>query len=231
MKHRLRSIFTTATVVLIAACPRAMAGWQLDGIPVNPSPNNQFTPSVVPNGNGAVSSVAGTICGTVRNARDSQAVAQAAVFLFDNLNAYTGRYAATDVNGFYCIQNVPAGTYQIKVQVDGFVTTVITNVVVDNATTVDVNAVPRFYLGQPAPNPASSGVAFRMVTPRDENVTLEVFDVHGRLVKGWSGVGTGDRSVYWDMRDTRGSAVASGVYVVRLRAGSAQQARRLVCVR
>jgi len=55
MKHAFHSISMAALLVLLAACPRAMAAWQLDGIPLNPSPNNQVAPSVVSNGNGAVS--------------------------------------------------------------------------------------------------------------------------------------------------------------------------------
>src|SRR5262245_9683472 len=179
----------------------------------------------------AQTSVAGSICGTVTNAHTSQPVANAVVFLFDEQNQYTGQHAATDLNGFYCIQNIPEGTYGIKVQIDGFVAAVVINVVVDDATAVDIQAVPRFYLAEPSPNPASSGVALRLVAPRDETVTLEVYDVHGRLVKGWRGVGSGDRTVYWDLRDARGSAIASGVYLIRLRAAGAQQVRRLVCVR
>jgi len=176
-------------------------------------------------------SVAGTICGTVRDAQSQQPVAHAGVFLFDNQDQYTGLYAGTDVAGSYCIASVPNGTYTIQVRVDDYVAAVVRGVVVEDVTGVDIEASPLFHLDDPAPNPTSSGVTFRLVTPYGDGVVLEVFDVHGRLVKGWRGKGSGSGAVYWDLRDTSGSAVASGMYIVRLRAGGAQQVRRLVCVR
>lgn len=176
-------------------------------------------------------SVAGTICGTVRDAQSSQPVPQAAVLLFDDQDHYTALYGATDQSGFYCITNVPSGTYAIQVLVDNYVAAVVRGVVVSEATGVDIETSPRFYLAKPAPNPASSGVTFRLATPTGEGVTLEVYDAHGRLVKGWRGDGSGGRTLYWDLRDAGGSVVASGVYLVRLRAGGAQQVRRLVCIR
>jgi hypothetical protein len=180
---------------------------------------------------GAAPSGAGTICGTVRDAQSSQPVPHAAVFLFDDQDQYTGLYAATDQDGSYCIATVPDGTYAIQVRVDDYVAAVVRGVVVADVTSVDIEASLRFYLGEPTPNPASTGVTFRLTTPRSEGITLEVYDVRGRLMKGWRGDGSGGRDVYWDLRDTRGSPVASGVYLVRLRAGGAQQVRRLLCVR
>lgn len=174
---------------------------------------------------------AGTICGTVRDVQSHQPVPHAAVFLFNNQDQYTGLYAGTDESGFYCIASVPNGTYTIQVRVDDYVAAVVHGVVVDDVTGVDIETSPRFYLSEPAPNPASSGVTFRVVTRDGHGVTLEVFDAHGHLVKGWRGDGSVDATVYWDMRDARGSAVASGVYLVRLRAGGAQRVRRLVCAR
>ena len=176
-------------------------------------------------------SAAGTICGTVRDAQSHQPIPHAAVFLFDDQGQYTGLYAGTDGSGAYCIATVPSGTYTIQVRVDDYVAAVVHGVVVLDITGVDIEATPRFYLGGPAPNPASNGVSFRVVTRSDPSATLEVFDARGRLVKGWRGEGSLDGTVLWDMRDARGRAVASGVYVVRLRAGHVQQVRRLVCIR
>jgi hypothetical protein len=176
-------------------------------------------------------SSAGTICGTVRDAQSHQPVPNAAVFLFDDQGQYTGLCASTDVSGSYCVATVPSGTYTIQVRVDDYVAAVVQGVVVADITGVDIEASPPYYLGTPVPNPASNGVSFRVVARDGQSVVLEVFDVHGHLVKGWRSEGSVDGTVHWDMRDTHGSAVASGVYVVRLRAGGALQLRRLVCVR
>ena len=175
--------------------------------------------------------MAGTICGTVRDSESLQPVPHAGVFLFDNQGQYTGLYAGTDMGGSYCIASVPNGTYTIQVRIDDYVAAVVHGVVVDDVTGVDIETSPRFRLEEPAPNPATNGVTFRLVTPDGDGVTLEVFDVRGQLVKGWRGNGSGSGTVYWDLHDARGAAVASGVYLVRLRAGGAQQVRRLVCVR
>jgi hypothetical protein len=171
------------------------------------------------------------ICGTVRDAVSLQPVPHAAVFLFDNQNHYTGLYAGTDVGGAYCITSVSPGTYTLQVRVDDYVAAVVRGVVVNDATSVDVDATPRIYLGQPAPNPASAGVTFRLGAPEGADATLEVFDICGRLVKGWRGSVSMRTTVYWDMHDPRGSAVPSGVYLVRLRVGGAESVRRFVCVR
>ena len=179
----------------------------------------------------ATTSVAGTICGTVRHSANQQPIAHAAVLLFNAQNQYAGRSAVTDLSGFYCITDVPDGTYSVLVQVDGFAAGGVHGVVVDDATGVDIDATPPFHLADPAPNPASRHVAFRIATPPGADVTLEVFDVGGRRVMGWRGDGSGDGTVYWDLRDTHGDAIASGVYLVRLRAAGTQQVKRLVCVR
>jgi hypothetical protein len=45
---------------------------------------------------------------------------------------------------------------------NGFADTAVGGVVVDNATGVDIDVTPRLYLADPAPNPASREVTFRM---------------------------------------------------------------------
>ncbi len=179
----------------------------------------------------AVSSAfAGSICGIVRDGVTTLPVANAAVFLFDNADQYTGLYAGTDVAGHYCIDNIPSGTYTIQVRVNDYLSAVVRNIVVDDATAVDIDTRPRFYLDQPWPNPATNEVTFRLGAPSGD-ATVEVYDVAGRLVMGWRGDGTGDRTIRWDLHDTGGRSVASGVYLVRLRAGGNEIVRRFVRLR
>jgi hypothetical protein len=90
---------------------------------------------------------AGSICGTVRDGTTLQPVPNAAVFLFDNLDQYTSLYAGTDVNGRYCIDNIPNGTYTLQVRVDDFLSAVVRGIVVDDATAVDVTTRPPLFLG------------------------------------------------------------------------------------
>lgn len=175
---------------------------------------------------------AGSICGTVRDGVSLQPVPNAAVFLFDDLDQYTGLYAGTDVNGHYCINSIPAGTYTIQVRVDDYLSAVVRGVFVDEDTAVDVTTRPPLFLGQPWPNPARNDVTLQFDAPDGAQTTLEVYDVRGRLVMGWSGDGpTGGRTIHWNLRDAHGEPVASGVYLVRLRAGGNEVVRRFVRIR
>jgi hypothetical protein len=180
----------------------------------------------------ASSAMAGSICGTVRDGQTLQPVASAAVFLFDQADQYTGLYAGTDVAGHYCIDNIPSGTYTIQVRVNDYVSAVVRDIVVDDATGVDVTTRTPFFLEQPWPNPATSDVVFRLDAPDGAPISLEVFDVSGRLVMGWKGEGPSTaRDIRWDLRDTNGSPVVSGIYLVRLRAGGDEIVRRFVRLR
>ena len=181
---------------------------------------------------GSRSAFAGTICGTVRDGVTLQPVSNAAVFLFDQFDQYTGLYAGTDGAGHYCIGDVAAGTYTIQVRVNNYVTAVVRNVLVDDATDVDVTTRPPLFLDNPWPNPATTGVSFRLNAPAGAETTLEVYDVRGRLVMGWRGAAPlGDRTINWNLKDAGGNPVASGVYLVRLRAGGSEMVRRLVRIR
>lgn len=180
----------------------------------------------------AAPSRAGSICGTVRDGSTSQPVSSAAVFLFDNLDQYTGLYAGTDVNGHYCIDNVASGTYTIQVRVDDYLAAVVRGIVVDNSTGVDITTRPPLFLDQPWPNPARNDVTFRLDAPAGADTRLEVYDVRGRLIMGWHGDGpTGGRTIHWDLRDTQGDPIASGIYLIRLRAGGGEIVRRFVRLR
>lgn len=180
----------------------------------------------------ASSAVAGSICGTVRDGQTLQPVASAAVFLFDQSDVYTGKYAGTDVNGHYCIHDIASGTYTIQVRVDDYLSAVVRDIVVDDATGVDVTTRTPLFLDQPWPNPATSDVVFRLDAPDGAPTTLEVFDVRGKLVMGWKGEGPSVvRDIRWDLRDTNGEPVASGIYLVRLRAGGDEIVRRFVRLR
>lgn len=182
----------------------------------------------------AAPSRAGSICGTVRDALTSQPVAQAALFLFDDQDQYTGLYAGTDVAGHYCIDGITPGTYTLQVRVDDYLVDVVTGIVVtDSPTGVDVDLRMRLALDEPWPNPASSSVSFRLQAPRESWVQLDVFDVAGRRVYGWQGRSPGgsERTVEWNLRNFNGTELESGIYFVRLRAANESVVRRFVRLR
>lgn len=79
-------------------------------------------------------------------------------------------------------------------------------------------------------NPSRDGATFRYALPSAGTVRLELFDVHGRLVREWSPGerGPGEYLEPWDGREGSGTTAASGVYFVRLRFAGRQLLRRVV---
>jgi len=89
------------------------------------------------------------------------------------------------------------------------------------------------FLFQNSPNPFSQNTQIRYQIPERGEVSLEVYDLTGRLVRTLvrKGEGPGVRIVPWDGKDQTGSLVPSGVYLYRLRAGDFISIRKLVLVR
>ena len=85
-----------------------------------------------------------------------------------------------------------------------------------------------FALGAPAPNPATGEAMLRYDVPQASDVAIEVFDLLGRrvttLVDAHAEAGRHTARL-------NAGALASGVYVVRMRAGEFVEARRVTVVR
>lgn len=92
----------------------------------------------------------------------------------------------------------------------------------------------RLALAAPQPNPFNPTTRLRFEVPRPSRVWLRVFTASGAhvrtLVAGES-LAAGHYDRIWDGRDGFGKSVASGVYLVRVDAGSEHDARRAVLVR
>jgi len=89
-------------------------------------------------------------------------------------------------------------------------------------------ARPRLLPATPNPFNPRTTIAFEL--PRTGRVELSVHDAAGRRVRALRRgvfVPAGRHSVTWDGRDDTGTAVASGVYHVRLEAGGRVEARRV----
>jgi hypothetical protein len=89
------------------------------------------------------------------------------------------------------------------------------------------------FLSQNAPNPFNPATTIQFGLAAQERVTISIFDVSGRLVRT---LVDGPRSAglykeTWDGRDAGGSAVASGVYFYRLRAGTFSETKKMVLTR
>lgn len=92
----------------------------------------------------------------------------------------------------------------------------------------------RSVLYQNTPNPFNPGTFIHYDLAEMTPVTLQIYDVSGRLVQVLKdGVmePRGRYSVEWNGRNRNGAAVATGVYFYRLRAGAYNATRRMVMIR
>ena len=94
----------------------------------------------------------------------------------------------------------------------------------------DLEALPLEYvLHPPYPNPSAGPVAFQVGLPEDDRVTVEVYNILGQRiarVKDGEPMTAGVHTVVWDA-----SRLASGVYFVRMEAGTYRKTQKLVRIR
>ncbi len=83
-----------------------------------------------------------------------------------------------------------------------------------------------------SPNPFREGSDFRFSVPREDRVSLSVFDAAGRLVRSLvdDTVGAGSHTSRWDGRDDAGRRVATGVYFARLSTSEGERIRKVIRV-
>lgn len=102
-------------------------------------------------------------------------------------------------------------------------------------TTVPAAGLPSFInLAQNYPNPFNPATAIEFELKRATDVSLTVFDLSGRRVKGLVQAeqrSAGRHSVSWYGCDDLGRSMPSGLYLYRLQAGSDVQTRTMTLVR
>ncbi len=95
--------------------------------------------------------------------------------------------------------------------------------------------VPRLplTLNQNYPNPFNPSTSITYFLPADGRVTLNIFDVSGRLVARLADEAQdqGHHSIGWDGLDGRGKAMSSGTYFYRLTMGKETLSRKMVLLR
>ncbi len=84
-----------------------------------------------------------------------------------------------------------------------------------------------------SPNPFNPVTSLRFNIPESGRVSIEVFDVAGRLVKTLLNEDrvAGGHTVRWDGSGDRGREIGSGLYFARMSAGSYQSTRRMMLIR
>ena len=98
----------------------------------------------------------------------------------------------------------------------------------------DGTSVPQTVsLAAPHPNPARTWAALRFGLPRNAAVSIAIFDVTGRLVRELAGTqfAAGEHALTWDLCDSGGAPVSSGLLFVRMNADGLTRTGRLVVVR
>ena len=95
------------------------------------------------------------------------------------------------------------------------------------------NTPAEFALFDPVPNPFNPSTTLSFALPTTSRVKLEVFDVRGQLVATLLDErrSAGVHHVTWNARDRSGQAVASGVYLCRIQAGSFTDTKRMVLLK
>ncbi|MBU2500703.1 alpha/beta hydrolase, partial [bacterium] len=91
----------------------------------------------------------------------------------------------------------------------------------------------RLALTAEGPSPAGSRLAFRLEGAEPGPVTVEVFDLRGRLVRTWTDEAGSDGRMQgnWNGQAAGGGPAAAGVYFVRVRTGAGQADLKFSLVR
>ena len=107
-----------------------------------------------------------------------------------------------------------------------------------SANVYDAPAIPTsFKLAQNYPNPFNPVTTIEYNVANSGFVTLEVYDVMGRLVKTlvdnqWTVAGqTSGYSVNWNGVDDRGQRVSAGLYIYRLQSGSMTTTNKMILLK
>ena len=90
-----------------------------------------------------------------------------------------------------------------------------------------------FSLGQNYPNPFNSSTAIQYALGQGQDVHLNIYNLAGQqvaaLVDGFQSAG--NYRLVWDGTDRQGRALASGVYIYRLKTEAQSQTRKLLLLR
>ena len=84
------------------------------------------------------------------------------------------------------------------------------------------------------PNPFNPGTVIAFELSNRARVSLNVYDLGGRLVRtlvDGQYLDRGRHEAAWDGRGRSGNLMASGVYIYRLEAGTQSESRRMVLVK
>ena len=94
--------------------------------------------------------------------------------------------------------------------------------------------VSTYKLSQNFPNPFNPSTKIRFSIPNMENVNLNIYDVHGRLIRtiiNNTSYNAGTYDVNWDGRNEWGELVSSGIYFSKITAGKFTETKKMSLVK
>jgi hypothetical protein len=96
----------------------------------------------------------------------------------------------------------------------------------------EVAAGQKLQLLANAPNPFNAATEIRFELPAAGSYEVEIYDVAGRRVTGFQGIGVaGVNTVHWDGRNDQGASMASGIYHYRVETAAGSATRTMVLVK
>ncbi len=100
------------------------------------------------------------------------------------------------------------------------------------AETKDIFSTSPITLYQNYPNPAREKTMIRFTVPNNASISLDIYDISGRLVKTLAnGIpGASSSFVVWNGKNGEGKEVPGGVYLYTLRAGAYTETRKLLLI-
>lgn len=99
---------------------------------------------------------------------------------------------------------------------------------------VFVSELPsKFELKSNYPNPFNSITNIRFEMPISSKVLISIYDLNGREVKRLADgeFGAGSHIISWDGRNAQGKGLASGTYIVKMKAGNFEATRKMLLLK
>ena len=85
---------------------------------------------------------------------------------------------------------------------------------------------------QDYPNPFNPETNIRFILPKEKPVILKIYNIRGQLVKTLieKKLPAGEHVVHWDGRDDANRQIPTGIYFLRMRAGSQVTTQKMALI-
>ncbi|MBI4548521.1 MAG: carboxypeptidase regulatory-like domain-containing protein [Ignavibacteriae bacterium] len=192
---------------------------------------------VKPISDGGFARIAGQILESGGNVLSMVPVQSATVYAVDNSTNTIVSYDVTEDDGSYSIDNLPAGSYQIVVDKEGYTAMTTPTFTVDSNNDFEVSGTSitvtpdspldagndystlpaKFRLDQNYPNPFNPATEIRFDLPVQSSVSLKIFNILGQEIVELRNelLQAGNFKVRWNGTDKEGKAVTSGIYFIK----------------